>query len=311
MLVLIVIIALVTLTKPQKFEKTLEEKVPEFLYEATLINPNDKTPNPASFDVEKLPQSTFPEVSAQEVLFVDLTTNTITYNKNAKTKVPVASLVKIATSVVAVEHFKLDGKIVVSKKAANIGENIMGITEGEEYSLEELLYGLVLASGNDAAYAIAEGVAGDAETFTGWMNRKAQELGLTDTKFSDPSGLNPEEKEYYATAYDLAILTEYALRNPDLAKVFATFEYEISASDKHKYIYLQNQTNLLSTYPGAKGVKTGYTEESGLCLITYVENSGHKILGIILGSADRRTEGIILLDNAFSKFGITIPHNLL
>lgn len=311
LLVLILIIALTTWTKPQKFSKTLENGNKEILYEATFRNEGDKNPQRLSFDLRNSPETATPEVSAQEVLFVDLATNTIIYNKNAQKQVPVASLVKIATAVVAVEHLKLDEKIVVSQKAGTIGENVMGISPGEEYTLEELLYGLVLASGNDTAYAIAEGVAGDAKTFTDWMNRKASDLGLENTKFSEPSGLNPKNKEYYSTAYDLAILTEYALRKPELAEIFATFEYEIFATERHKYIYLQNQTNLLSTYPGAKGVKTGYTEDSGLCLITYVENSGHKILGVILGSLNRRTEGIILLDNAFSKFGITIPHNLL
>lgn len=311
LLVLILIIALTTWTKPQKFSKTLENGNKEILYEATFRNEGDKNPQRLSFDLRNSPETATPEVSAQEVLFVDLATNTITYNKNAQKQVPVASLVKIATAVVAVEHLKLDEKIVVSQKAGTIGENVMGISPGEEYTLEELLYGLVLASGNDTAYAIAEGVAGDAKTFTDWMNRKASDLGLENTKFSEPSGLNPKNKEYYSTAYDLAILTEYALRKPELAEIFATFEYEIFATERHKYIYLQNQTNLLSTYPGAKGVKTGYTEDSGLCLITYVENSGHKILGVILGSLNRRTEGIILLDDAFSKFGITIPHNLL
>ena len=294
--------------RPAKISRTLGVSKEKIAYEATFLNKEDQNPQGVVFNPLIVENNSFPEVSARNAFFVNLTNDEIVFSKDSKQKVPIASLVKIMTAVVAVEHVKLVSGFPVSQKAATTGENAMGISEGEIYTLEELLYGLVLNSGNDSAVAIAEGVAGDEENFVSWMNTKAQELGLLDTKFSDASGLNANEKEYYSTAYDLAVLTEYALNKPVLAKIFSTFEYEIPWSGKHKYLYLQNQTNLLTTYPGVKGVKTGYTEEAGLCLVTYSENGGQKILGVILGSQDRKGDAIILLNYSFDKFGFPVNY---
>jgi len=238
---------------------------------------------------------------------VDINNNKTLYSKNAKTKVKIASLVKVMTAVVAVEHGDLDQEIRVSEKAATIGENSMGISEGEVYTLRELLYGLFLASGNDSAYAIAEGVAGDSDTFVTWMNLKAKELGMSDTVFYDPSGLNDNT---ISTASDLVRLSRYALKSMEIRKIAKTYEIEL-ISDKHKYIYLDNQTNLLRTYPGVEGLKTGYTEDAGLCLITYARNYGHEFVGVVLNSIDRKGDMVIMLDYAFGKYGVKIEHNLL
>ena len=143
-----------------------------------------------------------------------------------------------------------------------------------------------------------------------WMNIKAKELGLRDTKFINPSGLNNEEELEYSTAYDLAILTKYALNShPLFAKVVSTFSYTISYSQDHKYLYFENQTNLLTSYPGIGGVKTGYTEEAGLSLVTYAKNEGEEIVGVVLGSIDRRGDMILLLDKSFEVLGVKIDHN--
>ncbi|MBI4091304.1 D-alanyl-D-alanine carboxypeptidase, partial [candidate division WWE3 bacterium] len=218
------------------------------------------------------------------------------------------SITNIMTAVVAIEHSNLTDKTIRRKQAAGLGENIMGISEGEEYELEELLYGLILHSGNDSAIAVAEQVAGSEEVFVNWLNIKASELGLSDTKFTDSSGLNDST---YSTAYDLAVLTRYALKNPDFKKLVSTVDYEIPSTNEHRYLALSNQTNLLTTYPGVKGVKTGYTEAAGLCLVSYAENDGHKIVGIVLNSDARKTDMIQLLDYSFEKVGVKISHPLL
>ena len=167
------------------------------------------------------------------------------------------------------------------------------------------MYGLILHSGNDAAYAIAKNVShGNVARFVDWMNIKAQELGLSDTYFADPSGLDDNT---YSTASDLIRLTRYALKIPEFREVVSTLSKEL-VSDTHKYIFLQNETNLLSSYPGVAGVKTGFTEEAGLCLITYVSNEGREVLGVVLKSVDRKGDMVLMLDHSFSTLGVVVDH---
>ncbi|EKD94949.1 MAG: hypothetical protein ACD_25C00143G0001 [uncultured bacterium] len=241
-------------------------------------------------------------------IVVDADTGEILYGKEINKRMPLASLVKIMTAVVTLEHKSLSDYATVTAEADAIGENEMGVSEGEAYTTEELMYGLLLNSGNDAAYTLAENVAGSSEEFVIWMNGKAKELGLKNTEFFDPSGLDDRS---YTTAADLVVLTEYAMRHKEFREIVATVEKELPYSELHKYLYLVNQTNLLTTYPGVIGVKTGYTEEAGLCLSTYAENSGKRLAGVVLNSIDRKGDMIIMLDHAFSQYGITVEHHLL
>ncbi len=284
----------------------------EQLYKESFIDEKYKNPPQILFnEAEYISGNTF-DISSRHSFAVDLANNRVLFSKDAHQRVPVASLVKIMTGVVALEHASPDKEIIVSEKAADTGENSMGLSSGEVYSLKELLYGLILNSGNDAAIAIAEGVSGSEENFVAWMNFKANELGLKDTKFVDPNGLNLKDENYYSSAYDLAVITKYSLDNFELLReIYKTFSMEFYETDKHKYIYLENQTNLLTTYPGVKGIKTGYTDESGWGLITYAENGDAKILGVILDAVNRKYDGILLLDYCFGKEGIEIYHNLL
>ena len=292
----------VEILKAYIFDKDVDT---EKYYQETLINSYE--PEPFWTPDEKLDTAHQPEVVAQAGLLVDINSGNILFEKNANEKRPIASLVKIMTAVVALEHKKLAEKIYINQTAASVGENSMGLTEGEIYTLEELMYGLILNSGNDAAYAIAEGVAGNANRFIEWMNIKAKEVGLTDTYFADSSGLDDTA---YSTPKDLVSLTRYALKNPDFREIVETVEYE-TVSEKHKYIYLYNQTNLLTTYPGVKGVKTGFTEEAGLCLVTYVQIGDVEFVGVVLNSIDRKGDMILMLDHGFETLGITPEHNLL
>lgn len=251
--------------------------------------------------------STKPQIQAEAALIYDITDDKILFEKNAKTRLRIASLVKIATAIVALEIKDAESKINVSEKAASVGENSMGISAGETYTLEELLYGLILQSGNDAAQAIAEGVSGDSGRFVAEMNRKAKILGLADTFFINPSGLEEDGKEEYSSAFDLVALTKYALTLPVFAEIAKTVEYEIPYSAEHKYLYFFNQTNLLTSYPGVLGIKTGYTPSAGLCLVTYAQNGGHKLIGVILNSPSRREEMRELLDYSFAVLGVKVP----
>ncbi len=275
-------------------------------YEQTLINSYDPEPNWAF--TQELNTSNQPIINGEAGFLADINTGNILYVKNPEEKLPIASLTKIMTAVVALEHKKLDERIYITKEAASIGENTMAITEGEVYTLEELLYGLLLNSGNDAAYAISIGVAGNTNRFVEWMNYKSEELGLTNSIFKDPSGLDDEN---VSTVADLVKLTRYAMKNPTFRKMVATPTYEIPNNQDHKYVYLENQTNLLTSYPGVAGVKTGFTEAAGLCLVTYASNSGYEVVGAVLGSADRKGDMILMLDQGFSTLGVSVNHDLL
>lgn len=247
-----------------------------------------------------------PQITAKSALVYDLTHEKLLYSKNPSVRLPIASLVKIMTAVVTLENTELIEVYRVSEQAASIGENSMGLTSGEQLTAEELLYGLLLVSGNDAAEVLAENFVGGRTNFVSAMNDKAKTLGLTDTFFINPSGL-AEESEEYSTAHDLLVLTKYAMNITKFAEIAGTYERVIPYSQYHKAFYLYNDTNLLTTYPGVKGVKPGYTPEAGLCLVTYAENGGHQLIGIILGSESRREEMRELLDYSFKTLGVKIP----
>lgn len=287
-------------------------KTPEQRYQDSFVDGKYKNPPQLSFDETAYISGNDFDISAKHSFAIDLSDNKVLFSKEAHTPVPVASLVKVMTAIVALEHANENKKIIIGSPAVHMEPNLMGVSEGEVYSLKELLYGLILNSGNDCALAIAEGVAGSEENFVVWMNLKGKELGLKDTKFVDPAGLNLKDEEYYSSAYDLAILSKYALDTfPLLGEIFSTFNYELPETDVHDYKYLENITNLLSTYPGVKGIKIGYTPEAGNTLITYSENGGSRILGVILDSVNQRYDAILLLDYCFEKQGVKVVHNLL
>src|SRR3989338_7075229 len=249
---------------------------------------------------------------ARSALLVDPDSGEVIYQKDAKARLPVASVVKIMTALVALERGQLSDVYTVSEKASKVGENSMSLTAGEKLTLEELLYGLMLVSGNDAAVTIAEGVAQSEEKFVELMNEQAKRLGIGDTKFVNASGLDDDNKPQYSTAYDMAVITRFLWENyPVIRMITSTFNKYIEANSNHKAFDLYNDTNLLTTYPGVRGIKPGFTWEAGLCLVTYAENDGKKLLAVILGSDDRRGEMKELLDYGFSYSGIKIEHPAL
>lgn len=249
-----------------------------------------------------------PQITAESGLAYDLTTNTMLYARNVYAKRPLASLTKIMTAIVALEHPKQNDTYTVREQSL-VGEDSMGLTAGEQLTLNDLLYGLMLHSGNDAAEVLADNFPGGRDTFIQAMNDKAKSLGLTHTHFTNPTGLEGDGNQY-TTAADLLVMTRFALVHfPTFRDVVATFDYTIDASATHKAYFLENETNLLTSYPGVKGVKTGYTPEAGLCLVTYLDYNGHKIVGVVLSSNDRRDDMKDVLDFALKKLGITPPHH--
>ncbi len=247
-----------------------------------------------------------PDLSATSAISYDLTTDTLLFEKYPKKRLPIASLTKIMTSVIALENNKLDQGLNVTHDAANIGEDSMGLTEGEKLKFEDLLYGLILNSGNDAAETIAQDSPFGRANFIYLMNKKAEDFGLTDTHFTNPTGLEGDGNQY-STAYDLLVISRYALEIPEFATVAATYEHDIPQDSNHKEYTLYNETNLLTSYPGVKGIKTGYTYEAGLCLITYLDYDGHRIIAILLNAENRRQEMKDLLDYSLKTLGVKPP----
>ena len=247
-----------------------------------------------------------PDITANSALMLDINSQKVLYQKNPTEKLPMASLTKIMTAIIALENPKPDDKYLVHSSDL-VGEDSMGLDTGEILSRDELLYGLILHSGNDAAETLASNFKGGRVAFVKAMNDKAKSLGLKNTNFTNPTGLEGDGKQY-TTAYDLVVMTNFALSNfPTFDKIVATFDYTIPQTSTHKEYDLENETNLLTSYPGVKGVKTGYTPEAGLCLVTYLDYSGHQIIGVILGSGDRRGEMIELLDYSLKTIAITPP----
>ncbi len=246
-----------------------------------------------------------PQVTARSVLIYDLTDNKVIFDKNSNSKVPIASLTKIMTAIISLENPKKDNKYLVRKEDL-VGEDSVGFSEGEILSLNDLLYGLILHSGNDAAETLANNFYDGRSGFIKAMNDKAKALGLKNTNFTNPSGLEGDGHQY-STARDLLVITRYALLNPTFSKIAAMADYTIPKTSTHGEYYMENETNLLTTYPGVKGVKTGYTPEAGFCLITYLDYEEHKIIGILLGSENRRQEMRELLDYSLKTLGIKPP----
>lgn len=247
-----------------------------------------------------------PLIRAAAYLVVDLDTSRILLAHNYHQRKPIASLVKIMTALVAMEKSDPDELLTVSERAASVGEDSMGLIAGEKLSLKELLAGLILVSGNDAAEVIAEDTADRRELFVAWMNSKAYELGLTDTRFANPSGLMEKQNqeggylaEEYSTAYDLAVIARALLENGLLREIAALPELEIPATSNHQAYYLYSQTNLITTDPRVKGLKMGYTPAAGLSGVTYAESDGHRVVGVVLNTPTRRDDLKALINYAF------------
>lgn len=235
-------------------------------------------------------------------LSVNFETGEVYYAHNTQTKLPIASLTKIMTAIVALDHSNLEEKLTVPATALDIPEDssVMGVSVGESYTVGDLLYGLLLPSGNDAANAIAEGLAHSKEDYVYWMNRRARSLGLHNTRFANPSGL--DDPDNFSTAFDLAVLAHYAITHyPPLEEIVASRQYEIPYTHEHKYLFWGNFNDLMLVYEGVDGIKPGNTEKAGSCLIATATRDDRKVMTVVLGATYRNAAAIKLLDLGFQK----------
>lgn len=240
------------------------------------------------------------ELSAHSAVLMDADSGQVFYEKNANTRLPMASTTKIMTALCAVELGKLTDVIKVDARAVGIEGSSIYLCEGERLTLHQLLYALLLASANDAAVAIAIGTAGSVEAFVDYMNQKAQELGLSDTHFENPHGLDAEE--HYTTAYELALIARELLSHPILRTVCATRKTTIPQGENPGARLVVNHNKMLRCYRGCIGVKTGFTKRSGRCLVSAAEREGLTLIAVTLSASDDWNDHTKLLDAGFETY---------
>ena len=238
-----------------------------------------------------------PYLSAKSAIVIDQNSKAILYQKNPNLISPLASITKIMTALIVLDNYKLD-QVVTVNNLNNIGQT-MGLEIGEQITVENLLYGLLIQSGNDAAYVLANIYQGGKNEFVKAMNDKAKELRLYDTQFQNPAGL--DSYGHYSTVHDIAILSATAMKNSTFKKIVGT--KTITVTDiNHTIIHeLKTINDLLGKVSGLKGVKTGWTELAGECLVTYIERGNKKIITVILGSQDRFGESSQLINWVFNN----------
>ncbi len=250
-----------------------------------------------SFPFSVSAYSVLPSVSASSAILID-GQGRILFEKSAQTRLPMASTTKIMTALVALENIDPDTVVSADSRAVGVEGSSVYLKAGEKLTVSDLLYCLMLASANDAAAAIAYAVAGGIDEFSALMNKKARELGLNDTHFENPHGL--DSKDHFTTAHDLALLTAHALKNDSFFKIVSTNSY-IAKSDIADHS-LFNHNRLLRSYDGCIGVKTGYTKTSGRCLVSAAERDGLRLICVTLHAPDDWNDHKNLLDYGFEHF---------
>ncbi len=249
-----------------------------------------------------MPVSATPSVSAQSAILIEKNSGRVLYEKNADSRLPMASTTKIMTALCALNAFgdNINNIIEISDNAAGVEGSSMYLVRGEKMTVCELLYGLMLSSGNDAAVAIAEAVSGSPEEFAALMNKTAAEVGADSTHFTNPNGL-PDD-EHYSTARDMARITASALCNPQFAEIVKTKTYKITGEGKAYPRTLTNHNKLLSMYEGCVGVKTGFTKAAGRCLVSAAERNEMTLICVTLNAPSDWNDHSALFDYGFENF---------
>lgn len=252
----------------------------------------------------KIPARAELAVSAKAAILMHADSGRVLYEKNADEHMLIASTTKIMTAIVVLEHCELDDLVEIDSRSAGIEGSSMYLKAGESYTVEDLLYGLLLVSGNDAASALALHVADSMEEFAELMNAKAAELGMTESSFKNAHGL--DEEGHYSTARDMAKLAAYCMRNEDFARIAGTVSHTVGEQT------LVNHNRLLREYDGCLGLKTGYTMAAGRTLVTCAERDGARYVCVTLNDPDDWDDHKALYDWAFANYSFAevIPAGL-
>ncbi len=240
-------------------------------------------------------------VSAQSAIVIDADTGEIIYGKNESEKLPMASTTKIMTVLIALEQNSLDEEFVVDAEAIQVEGSSMGLKEGYKVTLRKLCYGMMLASGNDAANAAAVRISGSVESFVELMNARAGQLGLKNTHFVTPSGLDDYTDEHYSTAYDMAVLMKAALENETFREIISTRTMTIDFGDGNSNV-ITNTNKLFDYCDGIIGGKTGFTDKARRCLVSACERNGATLICVTLNAPDDWNDHTALFDSCFSSY---------
>ena len=255
----------------------------------------------ASFSIEAFATSSKPSLSAECAILIDADSKEVILEKNCEKPMGMASTTKIMTALIAAEYGDLNKTVTVSKNAVGIEGSSIYLYAGEQFTLLELLYALMLRSANDAAVAIAIELGGSIECFADMMNEKAMTMGLENTHFTNPHGLY--DKEHYTSAYDLAIISSELLKNETLKTIVSTKKITIPFSESSDNTrFLVNHNKMLRLYDGAIGVKTGFTKATGRCLVSAAERNGLTLIAVTLNAPDDWSDHTKMLDFGFERY---------
>ena len=253
--------------------------------------------------------------NARSGMLIEASTGEILYEKNKDDRVSVASMTKMVAQIIVLENIEngnlsWDEIIKVSKNAADMGGSQIWLQAGEEISVRDLMKGISMASANDATVALAERIAGTEEAFVKQMNDKVKELGLKNTNFVNPTGL--DEENHYSSAYDMAIIAKELLRHKEILEFSSVYEDYIRQNTPNKF-WVVNTNKLIRFYEGADGLKTGFTDSAGYCMAVTAKRDGMRLIAIVLGEdkgATRNEETSALLDYGFNMYKVDIIKNM-
>ncbi len=290
-LVFLYLITLILFISPFVARSFLPQTLPQaFLSQNLESKKPAPTPNLTPVKVLELPP---PALSAQAVMVIDTATQTTLFESQPHLKLYPASTTKIMTGLIALENLSPDQLVTISEEDNSIGQS-MKLIQGEQLTVRDLLYGTLVGSGNDAALALAQAYEGGYPAFVELMNQKASKLELNNTHFTNVSGL--ENPNHYTSAHDLALLTLHALQNQEFAHYVSMKKITVTSLDGQIDHPLYNTNLLLGTLEGVEGVKTGWTQAAGDCLVTSVNRNGRRIITVVLGSQDRFADSRQLIE---------------
>ena len=239
-----------------------------------------------------------PTVSARSSVLYEPISQEFIYEKNSSLRLPMASTTKIMTALLAIERCDLNEEVTVPKEATGIEGSSVYLKPNDVISVRDLVYSVLLQSANDAATALALKISGDINSFSNLMNERAKEIGLCDTSFENPHGL--DSSNHYTTARDLAVLASVALKNDTFKRICSTYKYSFYISDTQRTVV--NHNKMLKLYKGADGVKTGYTDKSGRCLVSSATRDGLTLIAVTLDAPDDWSDHKKLLDMGFRDY---------
>lgn len=253
-----------------------------------------------------------PQIVGPTAVLMDFTTGQVLYDKNMHQKMYPASTTKILTAIIAIEKGKLNDVVTVNDDVKNIDGNSIYLVPGEQLTLEQLLYAMLLESANDAAIAVADHIGGSVQAFADMMNKKAKEIGANDSHFVNPNGL--PDNNHYSTPYDMALIARYAMGNATFRKIVSTIHYQIPPTnkfDKPRDLWISNRLIKPSSfhYDGADGVKTGYTIAANQVFVGSATRSGHRLISVIMGDVGTNiwSDTIKLLNYGFNNYTLVNP----